>query len=148
METWKVGTSKNGKEMHYSVGAVIKKDGKYLLIDRKNVPLGFAGVAGHVDENETAEESLKREVKEESGLDVLNAKLLFEEDIDFETCVGGCSLHNWKVYACETTGEVHQEKKEEKSIGWYSAEEIKNLQLEPAWEHWFKKIGVVGDTPN
>ncbi len=31
-----------------SVGAIIEKDGKFLMIDRVNPPYGWAGVAGHV----------------------------------------------------------------------------------------------------
>ena len=34
---------------HFSVGAVIKKNGKYLLINRNLYPSGYAGIAGHVN---------------------------------------------------------------------------------------------------
>jgi ADP-ribose pyrophosphatase YjhB (NUDIX family) len=73
----KLGKSKNGKQMHYSVGAVIKRDGKYLLIDRKKPPLGFAGVAGHIDEGEDEIQALFREVEEESGLKIKEYKIAF-----------------------------------------------------------------------
>ncbi len=35
----KQGVSSNGNMMHYSAGAVIEKNGKYLLIDRVHLPL-------------------------------------------------------------------------------------------------------------
>jgi ADP-ribose pyrophosphatase YjhB (NUDIX family) len=63
--------SKDGQPMHYSVGALIQKDGKYLLIDREIKPYGYAGPAGHIDEGETKEQALVREVKEETGLGIL-----------------------------------------------------------------------------
>ena len=54
------------------VGGVLEKDGKYLLVQEAqekcygkwNLP------AGHLDPNETIFEAAKREIKEESGLDV------------------------------------------------------------------------------
>ena len=73
--------------MHYSVGALIERNGKYLLIDRAVTPFGFAGIAGHVDEGETEIETLKREVKEESGLEILSHELLFEEKVEKNRCV-------------------------------------------------------------
>jgi 8-oxo-dGTP diphosphatase len=47
-----------------------------VLIKRKNPPLGFALPGGFVDYYESAEEALKREMKEEVNLDVKIEKLL------------------------------------------------------------------------
>ena len=112
----KTGKSKQGKLMHYSVGAIIKKDDKYLLIDRVKVPLGFAGVAGHIDENEKIEDSLKREVREECGLNVIIFKLLFEEELSLEECSRGILTHYWYVYECEVEGDIKIKEDEVKSI--------------------------------
>ena len=67
MSSPKLRTSESGEPLHFSVGALIEKGGKFLLIDRNLHPFGFACVAGHVDEGELPEEALKREAKEESG---------------------------------------------------------------------------------
>ena len=75
----KLGISINGEPMHYSAGALIKRDKKYLLIDRAKPPLGLAGVAGHIDEGETPVQALVREVFEESGLVVVKNKLIFQK---------------------------------------------------------------------
>lgn len=132
-----------GKTLHYSVGAFVKKDRKYLLIDRAVPPLGFAGVAGHVDEGEIPEQALVREVEEEIGLKVVSYKLLFEELVDWNWCSKGVTGHYWHVFDCETSGEITQNFRETKSVGWYTEEEIKELKLEPVWDYWFKKLETI-----
>jgi len=139
----KKGFSKNGKEMHYAVGAVIRKDGKYLLVDRVHFPLGFAGVAGHIDEGENEIEALKREVFEESGLKVLNYKLLYEEEVPGNECHYGIKTHYWYLFECECEGSLKISQREAKSIGFYSKDELKKLNLDPVWKYWFSKLGIL-----
>lgn len=129
--------------MHYSVGALIKKEEKYLLIDRVQPPFGFAGIAGHIDEGEDSEQALRREVEEESGLKIEELRLLFEEELNWNWCSKGVRIHYWYLYECEVSGEIKENFAETKSIGWYNTEEIKKLKLEPAWEYWFKKLKIV-----
>lgn len=139
----KEGKSKDGITLHYSVGALIKVGGRYLLIDRAIPPFGFAGLAGHIDQGETEIEALKREVKEESGLKVERWRLIFEEEIIWNKCASGFKGHHWLLFECLVSGEIKQNYKESKSIGWYKKEDIKKLKLEPVWEYWFKKLGVI-----
>lgn len=145
MATPKEYRSKDGKLMHFSVGALIERNGKYLLIDRAVPPLGFAGVAGHVDEGETPPQAVAREVKEEAGLTVHNPQLIFEEELDWNWCSKGVTSHYWYLFRCPIGGkdEIMRSKGETKSAGWYSQEEIKTLKLEPVWEHWLKKLGII-----
>ena len=132
--------------MHYSVGALIEKDNKFLLVDRANPPFGFAAIAGHIDEGETSEEALFREVREESDLKVKSCSLLFEEELDWNWCKAGVQSHYWYVYKCEVEGEARNNP-ETKSIGWYTLDEIGKLKLEPAWKYWFGKLGVLKEEP-
>ncbi len=138
-----IGRASDGRQMHYSVGAVIKKEGKYLLIDRATPPFGFACVAGHIDIGETAEQAADREVQEESGLVVIAKKLLFEEEIPWNTCSKGIEVHYWKVFECDVTGRIRKNERETKSIGRYNLEDLKRLPLEPVWEYWMGKMGVI-----
>lgn len=133
---------KNNKKAHVSVGAIIKKGKKYLLLERKIKPFGFAPPAGHVDIGETPLNALIREVKEESGLDVYECKLLLNELKSFEKCVYGLNSHYWYIYECKTKGKLKINSKEEKSINWYTLKEIKKLKLEKAWNYWFKELSV------
>jgi len=139
----KTGQSINGHLMHYTSAALIKRDGKILMIDRKIFPFGFACLAGHIEEGETPEEALEREVAEESGLKIIRSKKIFEEEIDGNVCSRSVSVHYWHVYECECEGEPALFTLEEKSIGWYSPEEIKTMTLEPIWEYWFKKLNII-----
>ena len=139
----KLGISYNNQQMHYSVGALIKKNSKYLLIDRAIFPFGFAGLAGHIDDGETEMEALKREVEEESGLRVVKQKLLFEEELGWNECSKEIGIHYWFIFGCEVEGEVKANYSEVKSIGWFSKDEIKDLKLEPVWKYWFEKLGIL-----
>ena len=47
-----------------------------VLIKRKNPPLGYALPGGFVDRGERVEDALKREMREEIGLDVTVSRLL------------------------------------------------------------------------
>ncbi|MBD3252155.1 NUDIX domain-containing protein [Candidatus Pacearchaeota archaeon] len=142
----KKGEGRGGREMHYSVGAVIKRNNKYLLIGRSIFPKGFAGIAGHVDKNENETDALIREVKEESGLNIVSFKLLYQGELDWNECVMGVGVHYWYLFKCEVEGKV-KKNHEAKSIGWYSPEDIKELykkkKLEKVWIFWFRKLGVL-----
>ena len=139
----KAGKSQKNQTMHYSVGALIKKDDKFLLIDRVKLPYGFAGIAGHIDEGESELKALTREVEEESGLKVTEHALLLEEELDWNWCSKGIDVHYWYLFECEVTGELKRNYTETKSVGWYSKAEIKQLKLEPVWEYWFEKLKII-----
>src|SRR3989344_168461 len=61
-----------------SIDALIIQDNKLLLIERALNPYkGFWALpGGHVDWNETVEEAVEREVKEETNLIVISLQLL------------------------------------------------------------------------
>jgi 8-oxo-dGTP pyrophosphatase MutT (NUDIX family) len=126
---------------HKSVGAIIRDGQKFLLIDRVKPPLGWAGVAGHVDEGEEPIHALRREVVEESGFTVTDAKLVIEESVGWNECSRGFKGHYWYVYECNVSGSLEPEALEVKSASWYTRGELKHLTLEPVWHYWFKKLG-------
>lgn len=131
-------------DAHLSVGAVIRNyDGQILLIDRLKTPFGFACPAGHVDEGETPEIALLREVNEETGLIVVSYKKYDTSKlIDYpqEPCSRGVKHHIWNLYEVEAEGELIFKEDEVKSIAWYSQDEIMVLKLESVWDYWLKKI--------
>jgi ADP-ribose pyrophosphatase YjhB (NUDIX family) len=143
MESPKIGKKEDGKAFHYSVGGVIKNDGKYLLIERMKPPFGFACAAGHVYQEEEAEEAVKREVENETGLKVVNQRLLFEEEVDWNWCKEFIWSHYWYVFECEVEGELDRSLTDTRSLKWYTPEELKELKLEKVWRYFFDKIKVL-----
>ena len=60
----------------------IENDGKYLMLHRvkkqNDINKGkWTGVGGHAEDQESPEECLLREVKEETGLDVINGHVVY-----------------------------------------------------------------------
>ena len=53
-----------------TVDVILERDGKVVLIRRKNPPPGWALPGGFVDRGETLAAAARREAKEETGLDV------------------------------------------------------------------------------
>ena len=69
--------TKNYKTRSFAVDGLIVKNQKILLIKRKGEPFHnyWALPGGHLDLNETAEEGVAREIKEETNLTVTSLKL-------------------------------------------------------------------------
>lgn len=132
-------TSSKGEPMHSCVGAIIINNGKALMIDRAKFPFGWACIAGHIDGNETPEQALIREIKEESGYDAIDYELLFEEEIE-NPCSRGIKVHYWYVYKVNVEGEIVKNVEETKNIDWIDIDKIKELKMEPVWDYILKKV--------
>lgn len=64
---------KDHQKFYLAVYAVFKKNDEILLLKRVNSGFedgNYSLVAGHLDGNETVKEALKREVKEEVGIEI------------------------------------------------------------------------------
>ena len=59
-----------------SVGAFIKRDNKYLFVDLSYIN-GFGLPGGIIENLESVEHALKREIKEETGFNIINSKYLY-----------------------------------------------------------------------
>lgn len=149
---------------HTSVGMIVWKADKILLIERKRPPFGFAPPSGHVDDDVSFERAASRELEEETGLKALKLNILAEEYLQ-NTCrrIGG-TWHLWKVYQVEAQGEIKRSFTETKQAGWFSIQEVYQLAqrtrtylsgnitkeewqaspgLEVIWYEWFNKLAIV-----
>ena len=130
---------RNGRCIHECVGAVIKRDDKYLLVERRFPPFGFGLVGGHMDKGEYNEQALTREIFEEIGAHAKHFNHLFDmEDLKR----AHFKMHFTHIYSCE----IDREPKvnyESKSYGWFGAAELATLQLTDTTRLIFIKLGVL-----
>ena len=149
---------------HTSVGMLIWKDDKLLMIERMKFPFGFAPPAGHVDGDASYEETAAREVREEVGLEVKNLELLIEGRKENKCRRDDGSWHYWKIYKAETEGEVKRSLDETKQVMWMSVADLKILSqktekylagniteeewqknpgIEPVWHEWLGELKII-----
>src|SRR5688572_5580438 len=72
----------DGVLRHVTAGALVKKDAHFLLLKRRSFPYGYDFPAGHVYYNEKPEQTIKRELLEETGLKVKSCSLMFNTIVD------------------------------------------------------------------
>jgi 8-oxo-dGTP pyrophosphatase MutT (NUDIX family) len=133
----KVGVSSLGTPMHYSVGGFAKIDGAYVMIDRASVPKGYACPAGHIDVGEDPLAALCREFREETGLEVVSAKLLWEQEFNTGACRHGIDSHYWYVYECDVKGSLVRNERETNALELVA--DVNAVILEPVWDVWFAR---------
>lgn len=154
-----------------SVGILIFRNGKLLLIDRKRPPFGLAAPAGHVDDHgartQPEEEKFKsaavEETKEEVGLSVNRLTLVFEGRKNNPCRRPGGGWHYWRVYNAEAKGEVEPSAEETRGHFWCTHKQMKELLdggalvvpahgeervLEPVWCELFQEIDILRYFPS
>ncbi|KKU86408.1 MAG: NUDIX hydrolase [Parcubacteria group bacterium GW2011_GWA2_47_9] len=102
------------------VGIIINKDWKVLLIKRRGSHGAgtWAPPGGHIDYGESVKACAKREVREETGIEIKNLRIIgFIEDIfkkDKKHYITIWVKADWK------SGEISQNHEEFSEIGWFS----------------------------
>jgi len=82
---------------NYRVGAIIINDGK-LLVVKNNKSTYFYSVGGRVHFDETCEEAVQREVKEELGIDMEIDRLIFFHEQFFDEKDSKEHFHEISIY--------------------------------------------------
>lgn len=152
-----------------SVGVLIERQGRWLLLWRANPPVGIAPVAGHVfDEHKNYRDAAVAEVEEELGLTVEELR---------PAGVGGwrpnkCRRepgpkgtgHEWEVFTATVSGELRPSPAEASMARWLSHSQVQLLAnrtllhalgrvgdadfgeypgIEPVWVEFLASLGVI-----
>ncbi len=103
----------------------LRQGNKTLMIEKKDGK--FMGVGGKFNDNETPEECLIREVKEETNLDVLEYKLVGK--IFFPKFDGVVDYFSYVYEVTKFSGEIQES--DEGKLYWVNNKEITSLNI---WE--------------
>lgn len=110
-----------------SVGVLVKYDGRVLIIERKKFPAGFALPAGHLD-GDSFLDGARRELKEETGVDTGELKLILEDDLPNPCRRQGGTHHQWQIFGTTAFSEdLKRSEDETKSAEWAKKERLENL---------------------
>ncbi|SHJ99523.1 ADP-ribose pyrophosphatase YjhB, NUDIX family [Anaerobranca californiensis DSM 14826] len=119
---------------HFTVAVFVVHQNKVLLLKHKKLKM-WLPPGGHIEDNEIPDEAAVREVKEETGLDVI---LVGEKGLDIDypqqlILPKGIQLENIKnehqhvdlVYFAKVKGNANFVLNEEsEQMGWYSIEDL------------------------
>lgn len=101
-----------------SVGILVWKDGRILMIERKKYNFGFAIPAGHQD-GDDPETSAKKELSEEVGLEAEALEEKLKETLPNPCKREGGTHHEWTIMeATHWKGEVKPSTDETKQYLW------------------------------
>lgn len=134
-----------------TVGVLIREN--KMLVQRDNDGNEYALPGGHIKIGETAEESLIREFREETGADIICQRLLWTEECFWEW--NGKKAHNISFYylvdLCENSDIpdncefVPQKDNCDVLLGWLPIEKIGGVTIYPNFIK--EEIGRFNETP-
>lgn len=125
---------------HYGIYGLITDGNKILLIKKRRGP--YTGLydlpGGSQKDNELDIQTLVREIREETGCDVISHELITKFQVDF-TCFfedngeRGCLAHTGLLYRCEVVGEPDSEIVSSDSEGafWVNKKELNDDNASP-----------------
>jgi|SRR5947209_2582102 len=148
---------------HTSVGVLVVRDGRLLLIERARPPYAWAPPAGHVDDGETSEQAAARELQEEVGLTASRLTLVHRGPYRNQCRRPGGDRHHWEVFTADAEGDPVRSETETSSLRWVTPGELAQLRaisrahlvagasverwreqpgLEPVWMRMLMAIGL------
>jgi ADP-ribose pyrophosphatase YjhB (NUDIX family) len=150
---------------HKSVGILVRKNDRLLLIERRRPPYGFAPPAGHVDGRQI-ESAAVSELAEEVGLKAVSLTCVAQGRRQNKCRRMGGDWHDWWIFEATVTGEIDPNPKEVGQVIWCTEIELQSLAertqrykrglvsalawqadpgLEPVWLDWLLEIGELNN---
>ena len=112
-------------------GLVFNLEGKVLLIKSHKWRNKYAIPGGHIELAETIEEALKREIKEETGLDIHDIQFILLQEFIFHDAFWKKRHFIFLDYACKTKSSDVKLDSEAQDYIWVTLEEALRLPVEP-----------------
>lgn len=133
---------KYNKIKHVVVSALIRSTkNEILFIKRNKFPFGYAFPSSHVFYGETIEKALERSIFQETGIEIGNKKLIFNETIP-DKCKDGANYHEWYLFEFSISNRIVLEQKEENLV-WIKESDINKLTLAKPMDTLLKKLGLI-----
>ncbi len=143
-----INTSRGIK--HIDAAAIIIRDNKLLLLERRTYPFGLMIPAGHLEYNETIEDALRREVFEEVGLKVMSETLIAQIEQPVSYCRYGSVVEEWAIFLTECDGKSFIGNNENEAIHWISLEDLATIPKDNFSPHTYvalKHLGYINADP-
>ena len=114
------------KDIEITTMCAIVKNDQVLMISRKNSWIGWAFPGGHIENNESIYDCIKREIKEETGLDLKNIQFRgFADFYNPETK----KRHIVNNFYCEDFCGNAKKSCNEGKLQWFHINELLDLNL-------------------
>ena len=115
-----------------TVGALIfNRNGELFLMKSHKWRDKYVIPGGHIELGETAEQALKREVKEETNLDIYDIKFIRMQEFIFGKAFWKKRHFIFLDYACKTGSKKVKLNSEAQEFVWVSIKEALKLPIEP-----------------
>jgi len=129
--------------MKQAVTAVIREGNEILLhrrsLESRGQPGKWENAGGEIDEGETPEEAIVREIKEELGVDFLIEKRIYEDDFE-----SGEDTWHVIIFGGSILGVPRlMDPKETMEIKWFDLSELKDVDLASYTRLDFEKFGWI-----
>lgn len=145
-----IGSNEYKNQYHITVAAIFINEDKILLIKKSDSAYKkrFSIVAGHLENGESPNIAIVREVKEELGIDFCNYEYLKKECGIEDRCRHGLALHDWYIYLSSESIDIESlkfDRTEIESLEWISLSEIESVKdnLTEGAYLIFKRLGYV-----
>lgn len=124
-----------------TVGALIFNDRNQLLIVKTHKWRGnYTIPGGHVELGEHLEEALKREIWEETGLELIKSKFLCHQELVYDECFWEQKHFIFFDFVCRVDGVDVQLNEEAQEYTWVDLNEIHNYPIDSYLQYSLDKI--------
>lgn len=120
--------------LHRTAGALIERGGRYLVIHKRTWPYLWDVVAGHLHQAEAPLKAVRREVREEVGLVLIQPRLAWHGVIYPDPCRRGAVRHEWYLFRARVRGVLACDRREVREARWVTVDEMARLPfVRPAY---------------